>query len=70
MTLFCYNKNMENNSGNNITIDQLAMMVQKGFEGVDKRFDTIERILSDDYGRRIEKLETEMKELRTALSLK
>lgn len=61
---------MENNNGNNITIDQLAMMVQKGFEGVDKRFDTIERILSDDYGRRIEKLETEMKELRTALSLK
>lgn len=42
----------------NTTNDDLARMIAKGFEGVDKRFDKLER------------LEFEMKELKDALILK
>ena len=65
---------MENN---NITNEELARMVQKGFNGVDKRFDEmdkrfdrIEDILIQNNTKRIEKLETGMTELREALALK
>ena len=54
---------MENNF-NNTTNDDLARMIAKGFEGVDKRFDgvderlgRIEDFLLEDHRRRIEKLE-------------
>ena len=50
-----------------VTIEHLATMVSRGFDGVDKRFDKVENrlgriesILSLDYKRRIEKLELEM----------
>lgn len=66
-----------------ITIEQLAGMVQRGFEEtakseeVNKRFDKIEdrlerieKLILADHKRRIEKLETEVKELRELLALK
>jgi len=67
----------------NTTIDDLAVMVQKGFEEtatkselrsletkMDKRFDKIEKIILADYGDRIEKLELEVKELKDLLAFK
>ncbi|MBU3942831.1 hypothetical protein KKA24_02505 [Patescibacteria group bacterium] len=59
---------MENN---NVTTEDLARMIQNGFNetakkvDVDQRFDIIEERLD-----RIEKLETNMTELRQALALK
>jgi len=58
----------------NITIDGLAMMVKKGFDGVDQRFnrvdnslERIEKFLIAEHRRRIEKLETEVKEIKELL---
>ena len=59
------------------TIEDLAGMVARGFSGVDKRFDgvgkrfdaveeqleRIEKLMLADHKRRIERLETEMKDL-------
>jgi archaellum component FlaC len=67
----------------NITIDDLAIMVGKGFESVDKRFDLvdkrfdlvdkrldkIEKLIIADHRQRIEKLEEEMKELKNLLAV-
>ncbi|OGM12020.1 hypothetical protein A2V80_01775 [Candidatus Woesebacteria bacterium RBG_16_39_8b] len=66
-----------------ITIDDLARMVQKGFletakkTEVDKRFDridnkleNIEKVLIAEHRRRIEKLEANVKELRELLAVK
>ena len=66
-----------------ITIDDLAMMVKKGFdetakrEAVDLRFDKIderlekiEKLILADHKRRIEKLEIEVKELKELLAVK
>jgi hypothetical protein len=59
------------------TIEDLAVMVQKGFTGVDKRFDTIderldriENMLIAEHRRRIEKLENEMRKVREILAVK
>ena len=73
---------MENNF-NNTTNNDLARMIAKGFEETAKkadvdlefkevknRLDKIEALLMGDYKKRIERLETEMKELREALALK
>jgi len=61
----------------NITIDGLAVMVKRGFDGVDQRFDKvddkldrIERLLIAEHRRRIEKLETDVKELKELLAVK
>jgi len=67
----------------NITIDDLAKMVQKGFletakkNEVDKRFDIvesklekIEKLVLADHKRRIERLEYEVKELKGLLAVK
>jgi hypothetical protein len=61
----------------NITIDDLAVMVQKGFTGADKRFDKvderlerIENMLIAEHRRRIEKLETDMRKVREILAVK
>jgi archaellum component FlaC len=65
----------------NITIDELAIMVGKGFQavdkrfdGVDKRFDKVEKKLDKidksiltDHKERIEKLEMEVRELKALL---
>lgn len=79
---------MENK--NNITIEDLARMIQKGFEGtakkqsvnarfdgIDQRFDkvedrleTIEKLLIVNHRERIERLETEVKELKKLLAVK
>lgn len=76
---------MENqNNQNNITIGGLARMIQRGFNGVDQRFDkvdqrfdkvedrleTIEKLLIVNHRERIEKLETEVKELKELLAVK
>ena len=67
----------------NVTIDELAAMVQKGFSGVDKRFDEvdkrfdlvdgrfdkIEKMILEDHKRRIERLESEVKELRELFAM-
>jgi hypothetical protein len=66
----------------NITIDDLAVMVQKGFEetskkeevnrrfdDVGKRFDKIEKLILTDHLERIEKLEEQVKELRGLLAI-
>jgi len=72
------------NQKQNITIDDLAGMVQKGFDGVDKRFDkvdlrfdkvearleTIEKLHIVNHRETIEKLETEVKELKELLAVK
>ena len=68
----------------NITIDGLAIMIQKGFNGVDLRFDKvdkrfdgvedklerIEKLVLADHKRRIEKLESEVKELKELLAVR
>ncbi len=75
---------MENqNNQNNITIGDLARMVQKGFEEtakkdevnmrfdkVEDRLETIEKLLIVNHRQRIEKLETEVKELKELLAVK
>jgi archaellum component FlaC len=66
----------------NITIDDLALMVQKGFEetakkkdvdkkfkDMDERFDRIEKLILADHKRRIERLEQDVKELRNLLAV-
>ncbi len=66
-----------------VTIDDLAVMVSKGFEEtakktevnvrfdeMDKRFDKIENMILVDHLKRIEKLERHVDELREALALK
>ena len=67
----------------NITIDDLAGMVQKGFEEtakkdegnerfdkIEDRLERIEKLILADHKRRIEKLEDEVKELRELLAVK
>jgi len=70
-------------NGENVTIDELARMVAKGFEetakakevnsrfdAVEKRLERIEILLIEEHRRRIERLEGEMKEVRDALAMK
>jgi hypothetical protein len=66
-----------------ITTNDLAIMVAKGFgemhesfgqidkrfEQIDKRFDRIENLILADHKRRIDKLESDMKELKNALAI-
>jgi len=65
-----------------ITIDDLAMMVQKGFEEtskkdevnsrfdvVEKRLEKIEKLILADHKDRIEKLEAEVKELKELFAM-
>ena len=68
----------------NVTINDLAVMVGKGFGGVDKRFDgidkrfdaidfrldKIEKLILADHKKRIERLETEVKELKELIAFK
>jgi len=61
----------------NITIDDLARMVSKGFNGVDQRFnkvdntlERIEKLLIAEHRRRIEKLENDVKELKELLAVR
>ncbi|MDD3729118.1 MAG: hypothetical protein PHH17_03515 [Candidatus Pacebacteria bacterium] len=67
----------------NITIDDLAMMIKKGFDEtakkseVSRRFDVIEgrlekieKLILADHKRRIEKLEMEIKELKELFAVK
>lgn len=58
-------------AGRQVTINDLAVMVQKGFDGNDKRFNAIdeklekiENLIIIDHKKRIEKLEIEVKELK------
>ena len=69
----------------NITIDELSVMVQKGFDDVatksdiknidkrfdamDKRFDKIENVVLASHQKRIEKLEAEIKDLRELFAM-
>jgi archaellum component FlaC len=60
-----------------VTIEDLAGMVQRGFDGVDKRFDVIEhrldrieKLMLVDHKRRIERLEEQVKDLRDLLAVK
>ena len=78
-----YNK--KNMAKKNITIDELAVMVQKGFDDVatksdiknidkrfdamDKRFDKIENVVLASHQKRIEKLEAEIKDLRELFAM-
>lgn len=68
--------------GKNVTIDDLARMVAKGFEEtakrkevnarfdvVESRLERIEKLVLADHKRRIEKLEEEVKELRELLAV-
>ncbi len=61
----------------NVTIDDLAMMVSKGFDEmgtrfdmVEERLDRIEKIILIDHRTRIEKLEAKVEIFRDALALK
>lgn len=68
----------------NTTIDNLAVMIKKGFDGIDDRFDVvdenfkivedklenIEKLILADHKRRIEKLESEVKELKELLAMR
>lgn len=73
-----------------ITIEDLARMIQKGFEGtakrdevsarfdkadarfdkVEDRLERIEKLLIADHRKRIERLETDVKELKELLAVK
>jgi len=66
-----------------ITIEDLAGMIQKGFmetakrDEINKRFDKIEdrlerieKLILADHGKRIEKLEDQIKELKELFALK
>lgn len=71
-------------SNKEITMDGLARMVQKGFDGVDVRLDKvdtdltdikgrlsrIEKLLIEEHRRRIEKLENDVSTLKEALNIK
>lgn len=54
-----------------------AAMVQRGFEAMDKRFDAVDArldhienlLLADDHERRIERLEQDVKDLKSALAM-
>ena len=61
----------------NVTTEDLAVMVKKGFDSVDKRFDgiddrldRIEKLILADHKRRIERLEDQVKDLRDLLAVK
>jgi len=67
----------------NITTEDLARMVQKGFEEtakrdevnsrfdiIENRLDKIEKLILADHKRRIERLEDEMKELKELFAIK
>lgn len=61
----------------NITIEGLARMVKKGFDGVDQRFDRvdaqltrIEKLLIAEHRRRIERLEADVRALKELLAVK
>lgn len=65
-----------------VTIDELALMVGKGFQSVDKRFDEvdkrldrmdkrfdrIEKLILADHKDRIERLEMQVKELKELIA--
>ena len=60
-----------------VTIEDLAVMVKKGFDSVDKRFDgvddrldRIEKLILADHKRRIERLEEQVQDLRDLLAVK
>jgi archaellum component FlaC len=60
-----------------VTTEDLALMVKKGFDSVDKRFDgvddrldRIEKLILADHKRRIERLEEQVKDLRDLLAVK
>jgi hypothetical protein len=60
-----------------VTIEELAVMVKKGFDGVDKRFDgvddrldRIEKLILADHKRWIERLEDQVQDLRDLLAVK
>ena len=62
-----------------ITIDQLGVMIQKGFQDIDEKVDThemqeqlgrIERLVLVDHKHRIEHLEFEVKNLKDLFALK
>ena len=66
----------------NITIDELAVMVQKGFAEtatkvelksmrteMNERFDKVEKLILADHKKRIERLEIEVKELREMFAM-
>lgn len=61
----------------NITINDLTRMTNKGFNGVDQRFnkvdtalERIEKFLIAEHRRRIEKLETDVRELKELLAVR
>jgi archaellum component FlaC len=44
--------------------------VEKRFDGIDDRFDRIEKLILADHKRRIERLEDQVKDLRDLLAIK
>ena len=65
------------NSKNKATLDNLAGMVKRGFDSVDKRFDKIDKrlgnielLLSIKYQRRIEILEKKVKKVEELLAMR
>jgi len=44
--------------------------IQENFNHIDERFDKIEKLILADHKRRIEKLETELKEVKELLAIK
>lgn len=60
-----------------VTIEDLAVMVKKGFDHVDQRFDEvderfdrIEKLILEDHKRRIEKLEIGLREVKDLFAMK
>lgn len=71
----------ENNNIKNITTDELAVLINNGFNGMekrmadgfdamDKRFDRIENILIKQQNDKIERLEARMQKIEDALVIK
>ena len=65
---------MKNGKGKEITIDDLAVMVQKGFAGVDKRFDGVDKRFDrletrmDGMEMRLENIESSLREVRIEIN--
>ena len=69
-----------NKKAEKITIDDLGLMVAKGFQEVNdkmdkgfkevvKRFDSLENVVIADHRKRIERLEKDVKELKELLAV-
>jgi hypothetical protein len=62
--------NVENKMATKIEMNKRFDMVDKRFDEMDKRFDKVENLILIDHKRRLEKLELDMRELKSLIGMK